>query len=457
MHQLTVLGPAGEYSSRSRTLISDVRGAPVAELSLASVPFVSRAMSALRKAKPLGLDERLSALARAGEIFRTDSVEFEETVSRVSGLGISTVRAAVDKIARYCADAYEHAQFARPMAAVESLDDPRSKTGTAVWVRRGEVFAVHAAGNHPAVHADWIQALALGYRVAVRPSRREPFTAYGLVSALRSAGFGDDHVVYLPSEYAAADEMLQGADRAMVYGGDDVIRKYGSREAVLPQGPGRSKILITSEIDWHAHVDLIADSVSRGGGTSCVNATAVFVDGDAVAVAEAVAERLASIPSLPPEDNAAILPVQPIDSARQMEQYALEAARGTTAVLGGDGIVDELGDGSAALRPGVFLAPEPTTAHTRVELPFPCVWVAPWSTLTGFEPLRETLALTALTTVEDLIQRLLAEPTIRNLHVGPHPTYWTAPGMPHDGFLADFLMESKGLVRARSWSPPAHP
>ncbi|TDV56044.1 hypothetical protein CLV71_102105 [Actinophytocola oryzae] len=54
-----------------------------------------------------------------------------------------------------------------------------------MWTRRGEVFAVHAAGNRPAVHFGWLAALAAGRRVAVRPSRREPFTSHRLVSALR--------------------------------------------------------------------------------------------------------------------------------------------------------------------------------------------------------------------------------------------------------------------------------
>ena len=62
------------------------------------------------------------------------------------------------------------------------------KTGGSVWARRGEVLAVHAPGNAPGVHGLWPQALALGYRVAVRPSRREPFTAHRLVGALRHAG-----------------------------------------------------------------------------------------------------------------------------------------------------------------------------------------------------------------------------------------------------------------------------
>lgn len=100
--------------------------------------------------------------------------------------------------------------------------DPLTRTGRAVWTRRGDVFAV-------------------------RPSRREPFTPYRLIIALREAGFADDQVVLLPTDYDAADEILRGADLGMAYGGDDVVRKYAADTTVLPQGPGRAKILITAE------------------------------------------------------------------------------------------------------------------------------------------------------------------------------------------------------------------
>jgi acyl-CoA reductase-like NAD-dependent aldehyde dehydrogenase len=447
MLDLPVLGHGDEYRSRSRTTVNDVRGTPVGELSLAPVPYVARTMSSLRAATTLGLNDRLAALAAAGELFATGADDYARTVSQVSGLGITTVRSAIDKITRYCAEAYEHAQYARPAGAVDQLTNPRARTGTAIWARRADVFAVHTAGNHPAVHADWIQALALGYRVAVRPSRREPFTSHRLVSALRAAGFGKDHIALLPSDYDAADEMLRGADRGMVYGGADVVAKYRSNLTVLPQGPGRSKIIVTAETDWRQYVDLIADSVSRGGGTGCTNTTAVFVDGDAAALADAVAERLTALPSLPPEHDGAVLPVQPVEAARRLEKSTLDAAHDAIGVLGADGIVEEL-DGAAVLRPAVFLLPDAAAPQAQLELPFPCVWIAPWSPATGTAPLQGTLALTALTTNDDLISRLVAEPTIRNLYVGAHPTYWNAPHVPHDGYLADFLMEPKGFIRA---------
>jgi acyl-CoA reductase-like NAD-dependent aldehyde dehydrogenase len=306
---------------------------------------------------------------------------------------------------------------------------------------------VHAPGNHPGVHSIWLEALALGFRVAVRPSRRDPFTPHRLISALRTAGFGDDQVVLLPTGHDIADEILRGADLAMAYGGEDVMRKYAGLSTMLPQGPGRSKVLLPAGADGRDHLAMIVDSISHEGGRACTNATAVFVEGDPAPIAEAIAERLAAIPSLPPEDGDAVLPVVPLADARNLEQYLLAKAAGTISWLGGDGIVDDLGDGSAALRPAVHQLDRPDAPQAGIELPFPCVWVAPWTRESGIEPLRDTLVLTAVSHDERLLDELLAEPTISNVYVGDHPTYWIAPGVPHDGYLADFLMRTKAVIR----------
>jgi acyl-CoA reductase-like NAD-dependent aldehyde dehydrogenase len=450
---LDALGPSGAYHARERQLITDVAGNPLAELSLVPRLFVTRAMAALHKADTLPVDERLAALARAGEAYATGTVDgmpatdYELLVSRASGMPISVVRSAAEGIARSAVEAYRSEQYARPVGAVNDWRDPLTRTGRGVWTRRGDVFAVHAPGNHPGVHGLWLEALALGYRVAVRPSRRDPFTPHRLISALRTAGFGDDQVVLLPTGYDVADAMLRGADLAMAYGGEDVMRKYAAQSTMLPQGPGRSKILLTADVPWRDHLDVIVDSISREGGRACVNATAVLVEGDATPVAQAIAERLAALPSLPPQDEHAVLPVLPVAEAQKLERYLLATAAGTVPWLGGDGVVDELGDGSAVLRPAVHQLDRPDAEQAGVELSFPCVWVAPWTREAGLEPLKDTLVLTAITQDTRLVDAFVAEPTISNVYVGDHPTYWIEPGVPHDGYLADFLMRSKGVVR----------
>lgn len=451
--ELNALGPGGEYRARNRHVVSDVTGTPVAELSLVPSLYIARTMAALRRAETPPLDERIGALAQAGELFTTATLgglsvqAYENAVCQVSGVPISVVRATTQAIGYRVAQAYRSALAARPMAAVTDWRDPLTRTGSALWTRRGDVFSVHAAGNHPGVHSLWPEALALGYRVAVRPSRREPFTPHRLATALRSAGFGADQLVLLPTDHASAGAITEGADLSMVYGGDDVIRRYAGNARVLPQGPGRSKVLLTADIGWRDHLETVVASIVGRGGTGCVNATAVFAEGDPAPAAAALAEHLGAIPSLPPLHEKAVLPAAPIATARAIEKYLLGKAAGTRAWLGGEGIVDQLSDGSAVLRPAVHQLDRLHAALAGVELPFPCAWVAPWEQKDGVVPLRNTLVLTAITRSQPLIDDLTNEPTISNIYLGDHPTYRIEPGLPHDGYLAEFLMRSKAVIR----------
>lgn len=367
--------------------------------------------------------------------------------SQISGLPIAVTRLGARSVADGVAAAFDAVRPARPTGATLNWRHARTRKGTAVWARRGEVFAVLASGNGPGIHALWPQALALGYRVAVRPSRREPLTAHRLVHALREAGFRPEDAVYLPTDHRGADEIVQSADLAMVYGNRDVADKYVNDPTVLVNGPGCTKILITAEQDWRDYPDVITDSVANLGGMACVNATAVLYEGDPAPLAHAIAERLSTIVPLPTEDERAILPTQNSDQAQALANHLASMAAGTTPLLGANQVVAALGDGCAALRPAVHLMSKPDVAKLNTELPFPCVWISPWSRADGLDPLRHSLVINAITSDANLIDDLLAEPTIANVYAGGHPTYYTAPEIPHDGFVADFLMRNKGFIR----------
>jgi acyl-CoA reductase-like NAD-dependent aldehyde dehydrogenase len=450
---IDALGPEGEYRTRNRVAIEDTAGVPVAELSIVPRLYVSRAISAQRKVRPLPIQQRQAALERTAEIFVNSSIaglDFGTYVGltcRVSGLPIAAARAGARGVAESVATAFDAVRPAQPTGAVCDWRDQRTRRGAAVWARRGDVLAVHAPGNAPGVHGLWPQALALGYRVAIRPSRREPLTAHRLICALRVSGFRPEDAVYLPTDYAGAEEIIRAADLAMVYGGDDVVSKYATDPTVFTNGPGRTKILITAERSWQEYLDLIVDSISNLGGMACVNTTAVLYEGDPAPLAHAIAERLSTITPLPNTDERAVLPTAPIANARALADYLAAKAAGTVPVLGADHVVADLGNGYAALRPAVHLLTEPDEQKLNVELPFPCVWVSSWSRRDGLGPLRNSLVLNAITDDEELIEDLVNEPTVTNVYSGHYATHYAAPDIPHDGFLADFLMRNKAFVR----------
>ncbi|MFY9921289.1 MAG: aldehyde dehydrogenase family protein [Mycobacterium sp.] len=452
MIAVDALGPTGGYRSRNRELITDTAGVAIAELTIAPNLYVARALNAQRRMRPLAIPQRRAALAKAAHTFLNSAVgglDFEEYVhlaSRVSGLPISAARQGAREVAAGLSNAFDAVRPACPAGASVDWHGRRRGSG-AVWARRGEVLAVLASGNAPGVHASWPQALALGYRVAVRPSRREPFTGHRLVHALRRSGFRGDDATFLPTDHNGADELIGGADLAMVYGGQDIVDKYADDSTVFVNGPGRTKILITDDRDWHDYLDVIVDSIAHLGGMACVNATAVLCEQDAPALAQTVADRLSSIVPLAITDDRAVLPTQPLAKAQALAEYVAAKAAGMTPVLGADQIVADLGDGHAALRPAVHLLARPDPDALNIELAFPCVWVSPWSRDDGLAPLRRSLVVNAITGDEALIDDLVAEPSIANVYCGRYPTYYAAPEVPHDGFLADFLMRCKGFAR----------
>jgi hypothetical protein len=233
----------------------------------------------------------------------------------------------------------------------------------------------------------------------------------------------------------------------MVYGGQEVVDKYANDPSVFANGPGRTKILITADRDWRDYLDLFVQSISSDGGMGCVNTTAVLVEGDAAPLAEAIAQRLSQIKPLHPADPEATLPTQPTDRARAIAAHLARRAQGTTPLLGADQVVVDVGDGYSALRPAVHLLAEPNLEQINTELPFPCVWVSPWSRSDGIGPLRNSLVLNAIGVNDELLDALIDEPTITNVYSGHYPTNYLAPEIPHDGYAADFLMRNKGFIR----------
>lgn len=448
--RLDALGPDGSYRTRAREVVTDTGGDPVLETAVAPRLYVTRTVAAQRRAAPLPVAERAEALHRAAELFSSatlaglDFTDYVDLTCRITGLPVTVAETGARAVTTAVATAFDAVRAALP--ARTELDWRRQSEG-AIWARRGEVLGVHAPGNAPGVHGLWPQALALGYRVAVRPSRREPLTAHRLVSALRAAGFRDVDACCLPTGHTGADDLVRTADLALVYGGQDVADRYADDPAVFVNGPGRAKILVTAEQDWRAHLDVIVDSVAALAGTACVNATAVLYEGDAGPLARAVAERLRALPVLPAADPAAVLPTSAIGNARAVADRLARCAVAAEPILGAEQVVADLGGGVAALRPAVHLLASPDPVTLGVELPFPCVWVSGWSRRDGLAPLRDSLVVTAITADQMVLDDLAQEPSVTNLYCGAVATHHGAPHIPHDGFLADFLMRNKGFAR----------
>jgi acyl-CoA reductase-like NAD-dependent aldehyde dehydrogenase len=288
----------------------------------------------------------------------------------------------------------------------------------------------------------------MGYQVAVRPGTRDPITPLRLVRALLEAGLDPEGIALLPGSHASADALVDAVDLALVYGGEDTVARMRGNDRVLVRGPGRSKVLVDGPLD-DATLDHLVTEIAADGGVRCTNATAVLTSGDPRELAEALAERLALLPVHPVTDDRAVLPVRPLREAEALRaalDRSLDGAVEVTARHYGDGPLGAVGSNAAALRPAVLRVDRSDHPGLGVELPFPCVWVAPWRRAEGVGPLDDSLALTLLTDDTALVQEALDSPGVRTVLHGRVPGWWKDPFLPHDGYLGQFLQEARGYA-----------
>ncbi len=444
MLSVPVFRAGEERVSRDTRTLYGVDGVPLAAVHEAPALVTRTAIKAMHDAPAIPSDERLALLAEAGRLFAGATLggltpdEYCRAQALASGVPVSVARQALARVGEDCGR----------LGEVIARQAPSGAGRTARWVRRGSVLGVVAPSNHPATHGAWLQAVAMGYRVAVRPGTRDPFTPLRLASALTAAGFGPGWISVLPGPHAAADALVAAADLSLVYGSEDTVARMRGNGRVLVRGPGRSKILVDQEAD-EATLDHIVAEVASDGGVRCTNTTAVFCAGDHRALAEELARRLALLPAHPVTDAAAVLPVRPRREAEGLRAALERSAQGAVDLVGkfhdGDPLTPVGGD-AVALRPAVICVDSSSHPALGTELPFPCVWVAPWRRSEGIGPLDGSLALTLLTDDASLVAEALDAPGVRTVLHGRVPGWWKDPFLPHDGHLGQFLREARGFA-----------
>lgn len=451
-HKIAAFAPLPERAFKAGQNITDIRGETLASMQLCPPLYADIMVKALRRSAVLPAEARAQALLRAAAIFTADCLcglslqAYIELTARQSGLPENVVKKAADYITESLWLAAQSESLGQMQPSFLNPRGEAARRGCAQWRRKGDVLAVIAPGNSPGVHALWLQALALGYKVAVRPSAREPFTPQRLAAALVKAGL-QDYIGFFPADYSGAEALLQAADCALVYGGDDAVRRYKTRANILVQGPGRSKILIGEDYPPAAALPLIFESAAGLGGMACVCASAVLAEGGA----EAAAALARAFYAFAHEKFADSETRQDWALRLSEERFAwlmrqAEAASGQGRLAGEMASCKNM-DGTYSAMPLIRIAESAADPIMQSELPAASVSFAPFACGRDMPFIGDSLVLTAATADEELIAALDARSEIRNLYIGAVPTVWMRPDVPHDGFLSEFLMTARGFRR----------
>jgi hypothetical protein len=130
----------------------------------------------------------------------------------------------------------------------------------------------------------------------VRPSVREPFTALRFVAALLAAGWPADRLGLYGTSRAALPALVNAVDRATLYGGAELERRFGDLGHVTVCGPGRAVAVVDPQLTVTAAVAWLKPLVAADGGRFCTNVGTVLCRQGAKDIGGALAEELDAIP-----------------------------------------------------------------------------------------------------------------------------------------------------------------
>ena len=330
---------------------------------------------------------------------------------------------------------------------------PDASRGGSGWVLApaGRHVAVRIPGDHPGINATWITALGMR-RPSLLCAAGDPLTPTRLLEALYAAGLPDGALSLC---FDRGEALFEQADQ-VIWPGDDTEQFAGPLERVKRYDHAGSKALLL-EPGGEALWDWLADMAVRGSGRLCTNLSALLVAGDAEAAGAGLASALARWTVAPLDDADAIVPAFPDrDLARQIDA-AIAAAeeRGavdlSAQVMGGPRLVEL--DGALFLRPTVLLV-DRRDPLLGADLPFPFITVAWVPRAEMPRACRGSLLVSVLGEDEDLLRRLVLEPTIDKVCQGGGVERSARAADPHEGLLADFLFRKKSVWSDR-WQADA--
>jgi acyl-CoA reductase-like NAD-dependent aldehyde dehydrogenase len=289
--ELLLIDGARVPSADGRTFptTNPATGERLADVALADVEDVDRALAAARRAFDEGPWPRWSARRRAQALFtvarllreRRDALAELET--RDSGKALADARDEVEG----AANTFEYYAGAATKLFGETI--PVSADGLDFTLREPVgVVAQIVPWNFPIVIAAWklAPALATGCTVVLKPASYTPLTALALGDLCLEAGVPAGVVNVLPGEGGVAGMALAGhpaVDKVAFTGSTEVGRAIMRAAAehitrVSLELGGKSPCIIFADADLDRAADRVPYSVFANAGQDCCARTRIFVE-----------------------------------------------------------------------------------------------------------------------------------------------------------------------------------
>lgn len=306
--------------------------------------------------------------------------------------------------------------------------------------------------NSPGVNSLWLPAVALRIPVLLKPGREDPWTPWRIINALLAAGCPAEAFGFYPAGHDGAGVILSDCQRVILFGDAKTVSRYEGDPRVSVHGPGYSKVIVGEDQieDWRDFIEILADSVARNGGRSCVNASTIVVPRHGQAIAEALAERLTRIKPEPLNAPKAQLagfanPNMPAAINQKIENaLGQSGATDVSALIRNCPRCEEF-NGQTYLHPTVVYCSDPEHELAKTEFLFPFAAVVEKDQTEMLDWMGPTLVVSAITQDPAFRRQLLRSTNIQRLNLGTIPTGQVSWDQPHEGNLFEFLFSRRAI------------
>src|SRR5687767_2782121 len=326
MIQLPVLRWGQPYTSMDVDDVVHFQTAePIAKVSRANGGMIQRDMRKAQRAREvlreIPIDDLIARCATAGELYANANLpmgdgtqtpdEFVHAQSASTGLPERMCRANMKKNAFVLGEIRSIlAALTRGLALDVLGSGHGEESGVPIsYQAQSPVLGLVLPSNSPGVHALWMPIIPMQIGLVLKPGPQEPWTPYRMASAFAEAGIPKAAISIYPGGADVGAAVLDACPRSVVFGGQPTVDRYRGNPQVQAHGPGFSKILLgDDQVDrWEQHLDMMVESIFINSGRGCINCSGIWASRHTREIADAIAQRLASIRPLPPENPDASL------------------------------------------------------------------------------------------------------------------------------------------------------
>jgi acyl-CoA reductase-like NAD-dependent aldehyde dehydrogenase len=472
MLHLPVLRWGEPYTSMDvDTVVHFATAEPIARVSRANGGMIQRDARKAQRARDLlrqiPIDDLIARVGRAGELYMTAALpmgdgtqtpdEFVHAQSASTGLPERMCRANMKKNAFVLGEMRSIlASLTRGLALDVLGRGYGEESGVPIsYQAQSPVLGLVLPSNSPGVHTLWMPIIPMQIGLVLKPGPQEPWTPYRMAAAFAEAGIPREALSIYPGEADCGAAVLDSFARSLIFGGQPTVDRYRGNPRVQAHGPGFSKILFgDDQVDrWEQHLDMMVESVFVNSGRSCINCSGIWASRHTHEIADAIAQRLASIRPLPPEHPDASLAAFTVAGVADAISQSIDAdlqTPGVTDVTAKYRDTPRLVKTGPAdyLLPTVIHAASPDPAVARKEFMFPFVTVVACPEANMLDSIGPTLVATAVTCNEGFRRRLLDAVHIDRLNLGPVPTTQLNWRQPHEGNIVEFLFRARAFQTA---------